>query len=77
PSPVSLPVAQVQRVVDGDTLKLADGRSLRMIGLNTPETGKKGQSAEPIAEAAKRRLQALIDESGGQVSLRVVQQSKD
>ncbi|RMV69565.1 Nuclease [Pseudomonas caricapapayae] len=77
PSPVSLPVAQVQRVVDGDTLKLADGRSVRMIGLNTPETGKKGQSAEPFAEAAKRRLQALVDESGGQVSLRVGQQSKD
>ncbi|KEZ75268.1 nuclease, partial [Pseudomonas syringae pv. syringae FF5] len=39
PAPASLPVAQVQRVVDGDTLKLTDGRNVRMIGLNTPETG--------------------------------------
>ncbi|KPX00079.1 MULTISPECIES: thermonuclease family protein [Pseudomonas syringae group] len=77
PAPASLPVAQVQRVVDGHTLRLSDGRSVRMIGLNTPETGKKGQSAEPFAEAAKRRLQALVDESGGQVGLRVGQQGKD
>lgn len=73
----SLPVAQVERVVDGDTLRLKDGRNVRMVGLNTPETGKKGQSAEPFAEAAKRRLQALVSESDGQVSLGVGQQAKD
>ncbi|WP_179149334.1 thermonuclease family protein [Pseudomonas syringae] len=77
PAPASLPVVQVQRVVDGDTLRLSDGRSVRMIGLNTPETGKKGQSAEPFAETAKKRLQALVDESGGRVSLRVGRQAKD
>ncbi|KPC35772.1 Nuclease-like protein [Pseudomonas syringae pv. cilantro] len=77
PAPDSLPVAQVQHVVDGDTLRLTDGRSVRMIGLNTPETGKKGQSAEPLAEAARRRLRALVDDSGGKVRLRVGQQSKD
>ncbi|MFJ3467495.1 thermonuclease family protein [Pseudomonas sp. NPDC090201] len=77
PAPSSLPSAQVQRVVDGDTLRLSDGRSVRMIGLNAPETGKKGQSAEPFAEAAKRRLQALVDESDGQVSLRVGEQAAD
>ncbi|MFK3797988.1 thermonuclease family protein [Pseudomonas sp. NPDC088444] len=77
PAPASLPTAQVQRVVDGDTLRLSDGRSVRMIGLNAPETGKKGQSAQPFAEAAKRRLQALVDESDGQVSLRVGEQAAD
>ncbi|MBX8542387.1 thermonuclease family protein [Pseudomonas cichorii] len=77
PAPQGLPVAQVQRVVDGDTLRLADGRNVRMIGLNTPETGKNGQSAEPFAVAAQRRLQALVDESGGQVSLRVGEQAQD
>lgn len=77
PAPASLPAAQVERVVDGDTLRLTDGRSVRMIGLNTPETGKKGQSAEPFAEAAKRRLQALVDESGGQVRLRIGEQAAD
>ncbi|WP_459200132.1 thermonuclease family protein [Pseudomonas tremae] len=77
PAPASLPVAQVQRVIDGDTLRLTDGRNVRMIGLNTPETGKKGRSAEPFADAAKARLQALVDESDGRVSLRAGQQSKD
>jgi len=77
PAPSNLPTAQVQRVVDGDTLRLSDGRSVRMIGLNAPETGKKGQSAEPFAEAAKRRLQALVDESAGQVSVRVGEQAAD
>lgn len=73
----SLPIVQVERVVDGDTLRLSDGRNVRMIGLNTPETGKNGQSAEPFAEAAKRRLQALVAESDGQVSLGIGQQAKD
>lgn len=77
PAPQGLPVAQVQRVVDGDTLRLVDGRNVRMIGLNTPETGKSGRSVEPFAVAAQRRLQVLVDESGGQVSLRVGQQAED
>lgn len=77
PAPSSLPAAQVQRVVDGDTLRLSDGRSVRMIGLNAPETGKKGQSAQPFAEAAKRRLQTLVDQSDGRVLLGIGQESAD
>jgi endonuclease YncB( thermonuclease family) len=77
PAPGKLPGAQVQKVVDGDTLRLSDGRSVRMIGLNTPETGKKGKSAEPFAEAARHRLQALVNESAGRVALRIGQQGKD
>jgi endonuclease YncB( thermonuclease family) len=77
PAPASLPVSQVQRVVDGDTVRLSDGRSVRMIGLNAPEIGKKGQFAQPFAEAAKRRLQALVDESDGQVSVGVGEQATD
>lgn len=77
PAPSNLPAAQVQRVVDGDTLRLKDGRSVRMIGLNAPETGKKGQSAQPFAEAAKRRLQTLVDDSDGQVGLRIGEQATD
>ncbi|MEE4374028.1 thermonuclease family protein [Pseudomonas alliivorans] len=77
PAPDGLPVVKVQRVVDGDTLRLSDGRSVRMIGLNTPETGKRGQSAEPFAEAGKRRLQALVKDSDGQVRLQIGQQARD
>jgi endonuclease YncB( thermonuclease family) len=76
-APGDLPIVQVQKVVDGDTLRLTDGRSVRMIGLNTPEAGKKGKTAEPFADAARRRLQTLVDGSGGQVALKAGAQAKD
>jgi endonuclease YncB( thermonuclease family) len=77
PAPQSVPLFAVQRVVDGDTVRLSDGRSVRMIGLNAPETGKKGRTAEPFADAARQRLQSLIDENGGQVGVIVGEQSQD
>lgn len=77
PAPGTLPSAKVQRVVDGDTLRLVDGRNVRLIGLNSPEMGRQGRSAEPFAEAARKRLQALIATSDGRVSLQYGQQAKD
>ncbi|ANI52141.1 nuclease [Pseudomonas sp. DR 5-09] len=77
PAPVGLDSATVQRVVDGDTLRLSDGRNVRMIGLNTPELGKQGRSDEPFAVAARKRLEALVSESDGRVGLRLGAQSKD
>ena len=77
PAPVRLDSATVQRVVDGDTLRLSDGRNVRMIGLNTPELGKQGRSDEPFAVAARKRLEALVAESDGRVGLRLGAQSKD
>ncbi|MFV3287519.1 thermonuclease family protein [Pseudomonas sp. NY11955] len=59
----------VRQVVDGDTLRLADGRSVRLIGINAPEIGRKGRTSEAYAEAAKRRLQALVQASDGRVGL--------
>jgi endonuclease YncB( thermonuclease family) len=77
PAPAGLTSVTVQRVVDGDTLRLSDGRSVRMIGLNTPELGKQGRSDEPFAVAARKRLQALVDVSGGRVGLLPGKQVKD
>ena len=77
PAPAALSYAQVQRVVDGDTLRLKDGRSVRMIGLNAPETGKKGRPAEPFAEAARKRLQTLVAQSDGRVGLLAGKQARD
>ncbi|MDX9675142.1 thermonuclease family protein [Pseudomonas zeae] len=76
-APAGLASVTVQRVVDGDTLRLSDGRSVRMIGLNTPELGRQGRSDEPFAVAARKRLQALVDASGGRVGLRPGKQAKD
>jgi endonuclease YncB( thermonuclease family) len=77
PMPDGLPSVGVQRVVDGDTLRLADGRSVRLIGLNTPELGRQNRSAEPFAEVARRRLQELVAASDGRVRLQVGSQAKD
>ncbi|MBF3305298.1 thermonuclease family protein, partial [Pseudomonas aeruginosa] len=51
---------EVARVVDGDTVRLRDGRSVRLIGINAPELAHNGRTTEPFAEAAKQRLQALV-----------------
>ncbi|MHC8348337.1 thermonuclease family protein [Pseudomonas sp. RT4P38] len=77
PVPSGLTSVAVQRVVDGDTLRLSDGRSVRMIGLNTPELGKKGRSDEPFAVTARQRLEALVAASDGRVGLLPGKESKD
>jgi endonuclease YncB( thermonuclease family) len=77
PTPSGLTSVVVQRVVDGDTLRLSDGRSVRMIGLNTPELGKQGRSDEPFAVAARKRLESLVVDSNGQLGLRLGKQTKD
>ncbi|MBP5957650.1 thermonuclease family protein [Pseudomonas anatoliensis] len=77
PAPVGLTQIAVQRVVDGDTLRLSDGRSVRMIGLNTPELGKQGRSDEPFAVAARKRLETLVADSGGRVGVLPGKESKD
>jgi endonuclease YncB( thermonuclease family) len=55
-----LQAARVTRVVDGDTVKLHSGDSVRLIGINAPELGYNGRAGEPLAQAAKQRLAALL-----------------
>jgi micrococcal nuclease len=47
-------VAQVKRVVDGDTLELVSGQMVRLLGIDTPERG------EPMADLATDMLKALV-----------------
>ena len=61
--------SSVSTVVDGDTLRLEDGRSVRLIGLDTPELGRDGRADAPYAKAARRALQRLIEASDHQVLL--------
>ena len=68
---------QVRQVVDGDTLRLQDGRSVRLIGINAPEIGRKGRTDEPFAVAARRRLQALVDDSDAMVLLQSGVEARD
>jgi micrococcal nuclease len=51
---------EIQHVIDGDTVKLADGTNLRLIGLDTPEIGRRGSTDEPGAKAAREYLARLV-----------------
>jgi len=51
---------QIRHVIDGDTVVRADGRHVRLIGINTPETGKDGAPDQPLARAARARLVELV-----------------
>ena len=52
---------RVARVYDGDTVKLADGRRLRLIGVNAPETGHGNLQPQPLAAEARAMLESLLD----------------
>src|SRR5690554_1461310 len=64
-----------KRVIDGDTLDLADGRRVRLIGINAPEMGRDGQPSEPYAQAARRELQRLV--SGSELRMIIGEQPQD
>jgi len=52
--------ATVAQVIDGDTLRLRDGRSVRLIGINTPEIGRDGKPSEPFAEQARDAVKRML-----------------
>ena len=60
---------QVAHVYDGDTIKLNDGRKLRLIGINTPERGRDGNKDEPYYQAAKNQLQQIIAKNKNQIKI--------
>lgn len=76
-APGTLTQVRVSKVLDGDTLRLQDGRNVRLIGVNTPELGHHGRPVEPFAVQAQRRLQALVAANDGRVGLQLGSQAKD
>lgn len=69
--------ARVRFVSDGDTLVLADQRRVRLIGINTPELGHKGNPDQPLAIRARDRLRTLLFTSNNRVSLSPGQEKQD
>jgi endonuclease YncB( thermonuclease family) len=59
-APAGAAAVSVKKVRDGDTVVLADGRSLRVIGIDAPEVGHRGGSDDPLGAAASSELARLI-----------------
>lgn len=79
--------AIVAKVIDGDTIRLKDGRLVRLIGINTPELAHNHQPLEPMAKEARQALISILDkarsdsdaksETGMKVGLRYGLERKD
>lgn len=62
PAPLQDPqrIYRVQRVIDGDTLLLAGGQRVRLLGIDTPELARGGRPAEPWSAEARDFLDAAL-----------------
>lgn len=67
----------VARVSDGDTLKLQDGRSVRVLGINAPEITHGKKAGEPLGRESRAAAQVFIDATQGRVRLGVERQNLD
>jgi endonuclease YncB( thermonuclease family) len=67
PGPLKPGIYQVQRVVDGDTLRLTNGHPVRLIGADTPETVKPNWPVEPWGPEATEFTRQFV--AGGQIRL--------
>lgn len=52
---------RVEKVFDGDTILLSDGRKVRFLGINTPEVAGRNKAEEPGGEQAKTWLKQLLE----------------
>lgn len=60
PAESGVQAVQVEDIFDGDTVRLADGRKVRLVGINTPEVQHGAKPAEPWADQATEQLQLLL-----------------
>ncbi len=75
--PIDGPAFRVRQAFDGDTLRLADGRKVRLAGVDTPELGHDGAPDEPYAQAAHRFMQELLEKNHWRVRLTAARERKD
>lgn len=62
-------IYRVERVVDGDTLKLTNGETVRLIGIDTPETVKPGTAVERFGREATAFTTTFLENHSFQVRL--------
>lgn len=61
PSAEAAEWAAVEHAIDGDTVRLSDGRRVRLIGINTPEYEPWRSHAEPYGKEAAQYASSLLD----------------
>lgn len=66
--PDTAPIA-VAKVQDGDTLKLADGRSVRVLGINAPEITVGKKRGQPLGRESLASARQFVSHAGGEVRL--------
>ena len=66
---------EVQRVIDGDTIKLSNGETVRYIGINTPETKHPQKPVEHYGREASEANKKLV--GGKRVRLEFGVQKRD
>jgi micrococcal nuclease len=69
--------AVVRYVHDGDTVRLQDGRKIRLIGINAPELATDDKPAELLATDARDALRSTINAHDKRVGLVFGKQRKD
>ncbi len=69
--------ARVRHVYDGDTVLTRYGQRIRLIGINTPETGKRRRPAQPLANEARARLLTLLRQARMRVTVMPGLQRRD
>lgn len=74
-SPAARKTVTVRYVIDGDTFDLTDGRRVRMLGIDAPESGFHGKPTEPYSAESTAWLRDRIE--GRQVQLRIDGNQKD
>lgn len=60
-SPMSYESVKVSRVIDGDTVELSDGRRVRYIGIDTPETGDPRRGVQCYGREAYEKNRELVE----------------
>src|SRR5690606_30957160 len=68
--------ARVAQVTDGDTLRLVDGRRVRVLGINAPELARPGQAGQAFAEQARDAARQFLPKNA-QVHLMYDREQKD
>lgn len=77
PNNPTLKLHTVQRVIDADTIELTNGKRVRLIGIDAPELGYRGQVDEPFAREGKQALEQKLKIHDQRIWIQLGEDPKD